>query len=318
MKCLRYIVTSASTAVRCDSQSPPQSPLQMISPSPRQQGTRSDWSTMPIEVTGISPEFQRNLRKGVRPEKKLRMAFVRSVVDRMRSKKLNPTLRDCEVVARMIVDLYPASFQDELGGTILGSGFASLASQLKRRVEHAGRSDVGSRIRKPRSVTDSIGPNDVFGCLNYSPALPADQDESQQENIRQALVETYAQNGPKYVTANITTNMEDTYYLQRKDIIDSNSITELSAKWPFLFTERYLNDHFLKLTGVDALSCVSASLPEKAKLLREYFEYKGNKTPRKVRELLGEDIGSIQVLRILAAAFKEEEDGLCHLVDVSN
>ncbi|CAM4293861.1 unnamed protein product [Leuciscus chuanchicus] len=74
---------------------------------------------------------------------------MRVTVDVMREHSLNPTRRECVVVAKAITQKYPNSFLDknEEGG-LIGCGYFSILNQLKTRVEYLNRDNPLSCLRK--------------------------------------------------------------------------------------------------------------------------------------------------------------------------
>ena len=76
--------------------------------------------------------------------------MVRNVVSEMLKFHKNPNLALTRVVTRKIVHAYPASFEDRtVEGERLGSGYHSLAQQLKTRIEHVNRNNTLARLQKP-------------------------------------------------------------------------------------------------------------------------------------------------------------------------
>lgn len=286
---------------------------------------------MTIPVINMPQHFQRCLRQGQRPKKGLRLQFVRAVVDGMRVHCANPDLHACSTVAHRIYSQYPASFEDQLNGERLGSGYAFLTNQLKSRIEHVTRGDLDARLRCPRRlalgsspdasfVTQS--PKDSFGCISYAPPLPVDQTEESQELKRVQLLELFTTHGPGAAADGIVVQtMEETYYAQRYDVTSDVPTDELIKRWPWLFVERHFLSHFKTLTGRDALEKVAHSVERTGILLVKFFLSKGDRAKPSVRDLLpslqASPNNAVQVIRMLAAAFGEKEIGLFRLVNVS-
>lgn len=75
--------------------------------------------------------------------------MARIVVDEMRLNELNPSKSQCLTVAKMIVKQHPKNFADVMrDGTLIGSDYGSLLTQLKTRVEHVNRGTALTRRRK--------------------------------------------------------------------------------------------------------------------------------------------------------------------------
>lgn len=131
---------------------------------------------MPWDKT--RPSLKRAIDAGKRPEAEDRRHMVKVTVDAMTEHSLNPTRKDCTVVAKAITQKYPGSFLDKTEGEIIGCGYFSLLSQLKTRIEYVNRGNTLSRLRKPRcSLTnDDDQPSaakcariDSYGCISWQP-----------------------------------------------------------------------------------------------------------------------------------------------------
>ncbi|KAA0713102.1 hypothetical protein E1301_Tti013634 [Triplophysa tibetana] len=126
---------------------------------------------------------------GERPKSEDCRHMVKIIVDSMREHSLNPTRKDCTVVAKENTDGFPKSFLDktEEGETIRCGYFSSL-NQLKTSIEYLNRGNTLSRLRKPRcslECDDDSGPPaakcakiDSYGCFNWQP-----QEYPQEETL---------------------------------------------------------------------------------------------------------------------------------------
>src|SRR6185436_5651364 len=65
--------------------------------------------------------------------------------------------------------------------------------------------------------------------------------------------------------------MTSTYTLQRADINQNVSVSQLLQLWPFLFTPYGLFVHFEQLTGVPVLDTVRASFSTKGRSVISFF-----------------------------------------------
>lgn len=284
------------------------------------------WHRMP---TGI----RNAIAQETRPSAKDRREMVRIIVDEMRLSELNPSKSQCLTVARKIVKQHPKSFADVMkDGTLIGSGFGSLVTQLKTRVEHVNRGSILSRRRKSKNVSKSPadiarGPADQYGCVRWQPDCPADETEESLKDKQREMKDLYGTEGPSGAErGHLTHLMKATYYLQRKTINASppSSITELKNEWPYLFTPKELYSHFQLLTDIDILHKMEQAIEDKGKLILKFFEKKpaGPNADEKERILVkynNEDKCDPFpcVILLLMAHFKENPDGLILQTDVS-
>ncbi|XP_068506225.1 uncharacterized protein [Syngnathus scovelli] len=169
--------------------------LSPSSPEPRPVGSSS---TCPISPTSpisawvdsfevpwnkVRPTLRRAVDAGERPAVVDRQHLIRVTVDAMREHSLNPTRRECVVVAKAITQKYPNSFLDKNEeGELIGCGYFSVLNQLKTRVEYLNRGNTLSRLRKPKRTQrdDKDGDDDQptvatclrvdsYGCVRWQP-----------------------------------------------------------------------------------------------------------------------------------------------------
>ncbi|XP_053289766.1 uncharacterized protein LOC128450381 [Pleuronectes platessa] len=207
--------------------------------------------------------------------------MVRIIVDEMRLTELNPSKSQCLTVAKMIVKQHPRSFAD---GTVIGSGYGSLLTQLKTRVEHVNRGNVLIRRREPKILSNppadiARGPADLYGCVRWQPDCPPGETVESLKEKQREMMDLYCVEGPAGAErGHLTQLMKTTYYLQRKNInaIPPPSITELKNDWPYLFSPKELYSHFKLLTDIDndILDKMNQAMEEKGKLILQFFEQK--------------------------------------------
>ena len=289
------------------------------------------WNEMP---KGLKKALQQNKR----PSPSDRRAFVRKVVEQMRTYHSNPNKAQTVCVARKIVQQYPSSFEDRVDeGERLGSGYHSLCMQLKTRIEHVNRSDTLHRLRKPRKKLDadkgahSANPADKYGCVQWQPEdVPDDETEESLEEKRAQLEKLFEEKGPNAAQrAQVDKEMKETYYLQRKHINSKPAISELRQKWPFLFMQRYLCQHFETLTNIAVNTRLEEALNRKGERIRRYFESLGDSAKKGVQAVLKdqraaaqdveneEDLHGPAVVLMMMSSFNEESKSIFLLTDVS-
>jgi hypothetical protein len=118
----------------------------------------------------------------------------------------NPPLRECAVVASKIVQKYPCTFLDvDDDGLQRGSGCASLAEKIRRRLCQVNLNDVDVRLRSQRRSTTEAATEEVpskrrtlaqsFGCINWQPEiLESEVARIEEEGIKLKLL--YDTEGP--------------------------------------------------------------------------------------------------------------------------
>ena len=158
-----------------------------------------------------------------RPTPKSRREMVRVVVDEMRLHDLNPTRANCVTVAKKMVREYPDSLADTLSdGARVGSGYASLVTQIKTRVEHLNRGNDLVRHRRPKRP--SLAPPeedevarwhaDQFGRAPRQPDRPPHEADELLRRKRQELEELFGAEGPAGAERGcLGPLMEDTYHV---------------------------------------------------------------------------------------------------------
>lgn len=272
---------------------------------------------------------------GKRPTAKDRREMVRVIVDEMRLTELNPSKSQCLIVAKKIVRQYFQSFADVLrDGTKIGTGYGSLLTQIKTRVEHVNRGCSLSRRRKLKITSNSPvehiapGPADQYGCVRWQPECPIEETEESLKVKQEQMKDLYSTEGPAGADrGHLSQLMEATYYLQRKSInaCPSPSIAELKNDWPYLFTPKELYSHFKSLTNISILEKLENSMEEKGKMILQFFQQKpaGCNANEIQRILMKFDDNEAScfipcVILLLLSHFKEKPEALILQADVSH
>ncbi|KAL2082774.1 hypothetical protein ACEWY4_022592 [Coilia grayii] len=216
-------------------------------------------------------------------------------------------------------------------GTVIGSGYGSLLTQLKTRVEHVNRGNALSRRRKQKRISDAPediarGPADQYGCVRWQPNCPSGETVQGLEEKKTEMKDLYDTEGPAGAERGYVIQlMKTTYYLQRKNInaCPPPSIAELKTKWPYLFIPREMYSHFSLLTDINILEKMEQAMEEKGKLILRFFQHKpaGTSTDEVERILVKyskeEKCDPCPcVILLLMAHFKEKSEGLILQTDV--
>lgn len=133
-------------------------------------------------------------------------------------------------IARKLFSIYPEAICDKIDGEILGCGYASFGTQLKKRIENMPR-DKDNNLPSVRRSKKSkyIRRTD---CVNSHPILKLDEKEialKAQEDLK-AMAHSVNPN-----IEIVKKNLESSYCLQRADLNDELHGKQLLENWPFLF-----------------------------------------------------------------------------------
>ncbi|XP_072571034.1 uncharacterized protein [Paramormyrops kingsleyae] len=323
--------------VQCHGSSSVTSQSPTFIPVPVQSAT---WlSDFQIPWGKMTPNLQTCLAQGKRPEASDRRHMVRVIVDSIREVCLNPSKQQCSQIAQSVIQKYPHSFSDKTEeGELIGCGYYSLLCQLKTRVEHLNRNNTMARLRKPKRTegemddsqpsTSKSAKLDSYGCVNWNPAeFPEGEHLESLELKRNEMLSLFSQEGPRAAERNkVQELMKLTFVAQRHSINASppSSISDLQARWPFLFMKRFLCAHFKELTGIDLDLRLKESLCTKGERILCFFKNQSSRWGKEVRTVLREidregrdvDQGLAAVL-LMMAHFKEKEESLFLSADVT-
>uniref|UniRef100_A0A8C2HVC6 Uncharacterized protein n=1 Tax=Cyprinus carpio TaxID=7962 RepID=A0A8C2HVC6_CYPCA len=328
---------SSTFPVQCHGSSQVTNPSPISTPVPVQSAA---WvSDFQIPWGKMTPNLRTCLAQGKRPEPSDRRHMVRVIVDSIREVCLNPTKRQCSEVAQSIIHKYPNSFSDKTEeGELIGCGYYSLLCQLKTRVEHLNRNNTMARLRKPKRTGDEVDDSqpstsksaklDSYGCVNWNPTeLPERETFDSLEIKRQEILSLFSQEGPRAgERSKVQELMKMTFIAQRHSINASPppSISDLQARWPFLFTKRFLCAHFKELTGIDPDIRFKDSLCTKGERILCFFKNLQSRWGKEVRAVLkdidreGRDVDpGLAAVLLMMAHFKEKEESLFFLADVT-
>ncbi|XP_072032571.1 uncharacterized protein [Amphiura filiformis] len=262
------------------------------------------WSKMP-------PKLMEALEAGQRPEPRLRREMIRIIVDNLNKpgSKL-PRTKQLGLLARAIVEKYPKSFRDEVGGMDVGTGYDSFLKQLVNKVDNITRPNVNKRKLSAESDKDSVKAVDAYGCINWMPDFVG--SEEAELNLKRQMQEQHK----KGETDDVTVNMEQTFASQRKAINSTTfNIPAMLNDWPFLFTEKSMLGHFEQLTGVNVYSAMenaaSLKVPKLMAFMADQIHNKQvsscmkeiNKATQEAEDKTPTVIGSVA---ILTSFYKED------------
>lgn len=276
------------------------------------------------------------LQKGMRPKQSARREMVRLLSNEISKITNRPGKKALTVIAQKIVKTYPNSFQDEIEGSVVGTGYDSLVKQLQARFDNLNRKSNDKTSK--RKWEDSLGTevndmsipgstkkmylHDNYGCINYMPNdYPDGESETTQEEKKALLQQKYKQRQNDEVEG----LMKDTYTSQRKDLIENKmDVPTLQITWPYLFEQVGMFVHFKELTGISIKEKMDSALMLKGEKILKWMEEEPSKHIRKIREELVEAQASISngnaeataVICAVASYLHEEEKSLYTFVEV--
>lgn len=287
------------------------------------------------------------IKAGQRAPSGAREDMVQRIVDHCRETVPGFERQDLDTVAKQLVSLYPNTFKDTLPLSEHGSD--GLAKQMKTNLDNHSR--VKNFTANERQAPNS---KEAFGCVRWNPLLEEGETLESQESIRELLLNMHKLTKKQWQWKEIRSNMERSFYLQRKDIngglasaavgkknkkrkrgsdgpndLDDPTpvskgmpIAEVKERWPFVFTSKGMNYHFRMLTGQDFKDLLSKFSSEVVTMV-EYLACKGEEFARLKRRLDRADRAGradakfIGLLLMLIKFFKENINYLVTFVDVS-
>lgn len=270
-----------------------------------------NWDDMPYGI-------KQAIMTSTRPSMKDRKIMIRKLVDNMKKYSANPTLAQVSTIARKMCYQYPECFQDRIDNVCMGSGYASIAKQIKSRFDHLNRGNVDVRLRAKKGAPSMSGTK-YYGCINYRPLMPIGETDDSIEEHRLKMIDLFASNGP-IQTNEIERLMTNTYYGQRQVINSSSGVADLQTKWPYMFVPKNVLNHFSTLTGTSANALESAINTRGACIVNYLRE---SKKPSVKEVLLMLPAGECEsktvetTMLLILAEFNEPVESMFLLKDVS-
>ena len=132
------VPSSSSSTVCC---STPKSFLSCISDDEWDFSFNISWESFPKDL-------RQACQNGVRPAHRDRLEMIRILVDKVHDINVKPKKQSWERIADKIVQTYPNSFKDEVGGIVIGNGRQSLTSQLLFRSGNVNSTSKNIQKRK--------------------------------------------------------------------------------------------------------------------------------------------------------------------------
>ncbi|KAG8009026.1 hypothetical protein GBF38_011616 [Nibea albiflora] len=315
-------ITIHSTPKSTASSSPA---LTIASPTGSESSVREDnswhysfdipWSKMPSSTRKL-------FDTGKRPSAAQRREIIRIVAGEILNVCKKPGKKHVSEISRKMVLCYPKSFQDEIEGQIVGTGYDSLVKQFISRLDNCKRLQAATaQKRLPEGCSPDNGKRackDAYGCINCEPELLPGETKQLQKQKQEELIKMYKNKDKD--AKKIERLMVETFPSQRRDLLSGLKETEEFLKeWPFLCQEAGMRLHFRELTGVQLDDSFEESRATKFRRILQYFQFGKTESSTATNTILrqalaGGEETSAAVL-ILVAHFKEQQEKMFINVD---
>nr|XP_014352530.1 PREDICTED: uncharacterized protein LOC102345540 isoform X2 [Latimeria chalumnae] len=318
----RYLISPAANTPSQDVPSPIDSNWALRFEAP--------WNKLPPDLLYI-------FEKGLRPSGRQRRQMIRIIVSEMLKVCQDPLKKHVDEIAKRMVAQFPRSLCDLIGGEVVGSGYDSLAKQLRIRVDNSKRMVPPLLAKRPlfqessNSDTEEVfkkkrpTKQQTYGCINWEMKELPTNESLKTLKQKQNLMKMFFK-GQEWNAAEVSNLMDATYYLQRKAINEGTDIRTLKEEWPFLFEEFGMMAHFLELTRIDLKDAMLESMATKGKRLIAYMEsftmFKNKSIPvllariRAAKEQMGSDLPETPgMVLLLLSYFMENESFMFHYVE---
>lgn len=284
--------------------------------------------------------------QGKEPSPDDRKILVHTIASRMRDDFKIDDRGSCGDVAKKLCSLYPSSFQDKIGGEIVGTGYSTLRNQLYARINYQkGKTKARTSTKRPADSDDddddapaskksrgedSSRTTDEYGCVAYAPLLPNEEDPTSQEEKRNELLQLFEESSRDEVK--IESLMKATYATQRLIIIEKiRDLKDITTSWPYLKIADHLIAHCSELVGKNLKEkwnnskeklfgntqkyLKNCSIKEKTREVARIAIINDYKDAKKVEK---SDIPkTVSVFPLLVLYFKEDINSLIKVIDVS-
>ncbi|CAB1324749.1 unnamed protein product, partial [Coregonus sp. 'balchen'] len=238
--------------------------------------------------------------------------MMRETVDATREHCPNSNKAVCSEIAKSIVTQYPKTFgglTEE--GELLGSGYHSLFTKIKTRVEHTNRNRTLNRISRPKRSNEEEGTSEAGEnnknqgpSRERNPRLPGKQETGDGDHFQLC-----GPCGADKREVDYLMKLTYTYQCHMINTCPPPIISDLQEQWPFLFTNR-----------------LTQALLNKGKKIVNFFKSQKTKWRREIQCLLNEidgyirgnnDLTATAAIILLMTHFKEKDESLFLLADVT-
>lgn len=223
-----------------------------------------------LPVKKLNAQIISKLDRGERPLPSEIKEMIRVIVAEAMSYCSRPLTAHMRAIAKKIVNMYP-QMKDIVIDTKIGSGYDGLLKKLVARCENIRRPDPKSNTRK---LVVKLNKKKAYGAVEFCPEFGTNETEESQDLKKLTLQREYTLN--PWDLRKVSTLMEETYPLQRVDIINT-SIKNLKDLWPFLFISEFMSNHFYSLVKVKILEELENAFKTKIPEIMAFFSKEGLK-----------------------------------------
>ena len=224
-----------------------------------------------------------------------------------------------KAIANTIVDMSPASFENDSGTGV--EGFARSLETTYYNHHSIRHAMAEKRKQRALSSTTSKCPRktpvkDSYGCSQWQPtAFPDGEDQESMDGKKTWLQHEY-QKRDKDISR-VVEHMISTYINQRYEINKQPaSLHDVKQSWPFLFQPRHLSDHFQYLVGHETNLVFTTNVASKGSSILHFMTEKKKISDRwqtLIQEGYAESpsqetVSSCAAICTLPQYFREEED----------
>ena len=245
---------------------------------------------------------------------------IRYIVDDVLKLCSSPSRHNLNVIAEKLVRKCP-KLQDEVDGTVVGCGYASVRNQLENRVSYLKRPvsayrktcGVKRRLNESTHTENAMKPvRDGYGCADFLPATFPDGETEQSLVEKQQQLKQLHLNG-QWTDTEVASLMATTYVMQRHDLVgvSPNSISQIITEWPFLCHPKWLGQHLHRLLGFDVMKRMEDGIGNKRDSLYNFFSWKSATMKRLGRILAASELERkplIALITLLMAYFGEADN----------
>ncbi|CAL8274166.1 unnamed protein product [Merluccius merluccius] len=279
----------------------------------------------------MSATIKKRLERGERPSAPERREVIRVIAGELLATCHTAGKKHVMEIARKVVMTYPKSFQDEIAGEVVGSGYDSIIRQMLSNIYNVRRSD-NPRVRKRAGGGRGGGGGSsreaaamtkrrrsvAYGCINPEPLLPAGETRASQKRKTEELQLMFRNRDMD--TKKMEKLMTDTFASQRQDLLSPEKDTrKLLEKWPYLFQAAGMRIHFRELTGTQISESFEDAMARKFRRILEYFEFLPKDPAGRAGDLVlqtqEENRWACGTVLLLLAHFNEQQDKMFVQVD---
>ncbi|XP_071854825.1 uncharacterized protein [Apostichopus japonicus] len=237
-----------------------------------------DWDKMPKSLT-------KSLQKKQRPTPKDRREMIRILCNDIMKVESSPGRKHLSIIAQKIVCEFPEPFKNDIEGLVVGSGYASLLTQLENRMSNINRGKFHLNVGYPlfvegeqnEALTKKRKLSTSYGCKNWQPEdLPEGEDRDTQ---RKKIDDLKVMHELNIWDDNEVVFLMKTVFPTIRAKINSQQVPvrALLDEYPFLFEEVGMMGHFEDLVGIKLKSVLTTAFIDKSPRIQKFLQVSAKK-----------------------------------------